>query len=60
MTREDLIEELEKLPEGTEIFIYADHGQNHEDATSVELLSADEGDYYELEVDGPWAIIYGL
>ena len=60
MTREQLIEELEALPEGTEVFLYADHGQNYEDVTSIELMSRDEAEYHDIEVDGTAAILYGL
>ena len=59
MTREELIAELEALPEGSHVFLYADHGQNHEGVSSVEFMSRDEANYRGIHVDKPVAVLYG-
>lgn len=57
MLKSQLIAELQEVPGDPEIFIYADHGQNAEDATAVEYF--DENSDFE-DIDGPCAVIYGL
>lgn len=56
-----LIDQLRDCPANSEVFLWCDHGQNAEDATSVELYSQDSvWQQYEIEVDDPAVVIYGL
>lgn len=64
MTAAELINRLSAFPPDADVYIYADHGQNYEDATSVEYDTADDAYYYidDIEPDPKKvvAIIHGL
>lgn len=59
LTVEDLITELERLPQDAKVFVYADHGQNYEGLTSVEAHTDLAVGLQEEEVDGISVALYG-
>jgi hypothetical protein len=52
--------QLERFPDDTEVFIWADRGQNYENASSVEFEHEIEAGLCGEVVDGFSVVIYGL
>lgn len=64
MTAYELIRRLTDFPPDAEVFIFADHGQDHENVTVVEMLGGEDAYYRDLsDSDDPRvvvAVIHGL
>lgn len=59
MTAEELMAELSALSPTTKVYLYADHGQNYEGASSIREMDAYNVEDPDLEVDEIVAVIYG-